>query len=489
MKPACCTAPQQAGMPPPCLAANSPTPGGGQAKGGGDSGGDENLGIILGPTLGGVIGLLCLFILWREWRRRRRPQAARRTITSEVTSTTCDGMQLTGPPAKPRGDLSSTLPVSPADETWGPSPSASQISAAGASSAASSLAALPGPRAPATAPAAAPAAAAEDGRGRTWRLSNVLTGLPGFGARPTRREAGGPRADGSSARSSSAESLDEPTEFNQYERVRLLGRGTYGCAVLLRRRGSGELVVAKEVPLGHLGGQAGLKAVQNEVRILAALSHAHIISYKATFTDGDLLSIVMEYADGGTLADAIGAQVAMGKLPFESAAVARWAAEVASALQHVHAAKILHRDLKAANIFLTAAGATKLGDFGISRSMSTQTNLAETVCGTPYYMSPEIIMGKPYGVQADAWALGVLLFELLALCRPFEADNIGHLVMRISQGKYDAAALEGSAHPPLLLELASRSGLLDPSPDSRITLAQLQERLRQPEAEPATAAG
>jgi len=184
-----------------------------------------------------------------------------------VTSSTCDGRELSAPPVKPR-DLSSTLPANPG-ETWGPSstPSGSQGSV-GPHSAASSVSALPGPRAA----AAAEEEEADDARGRTWRLSNVkrmlADGLPGFGARPTRREASGPRADGSSARSSSAESLDEPTEFNQYERVRLLGRGTYGCAVLLRRRGSGELVVAKEVPLGHLGGPAALRAIENEVRPL-----------------------------------------------------------------------------------------------------------------------------------------------------------------------------------------------------------------------------
>ena len=90
-----------------------------------------------------------------------------------------------------------------------------------------------------------------------------------------------------------------------------------------------------------------------------------------------LLSIVMEYADGGTLADAIDAQRSLGDVPFKSAMVRKWVLEVASALAHVHDHHILHRDLKTANVFLTSAGASKLGDFGISRALSTQADLGE----------------------------------------------------------------------------------------------------------------
>ena len=157
--------------------------------------------------------------------------------------------------------------------------------------------------------------------------------------------------------------------------------------------------------------------------------------------------------------------------------------QVASALQHVHGAKILHRDLKAANVFLTAAGATKLGDFGVARERATASDLAQTVCGTPYYMSPELVMGEAYGEPSDVWALGVLLFELVALARPFGADSVAALVMSISKGEYDEEALAASSHPRALVELVSRDGLLAPSPRARPTLAALAGRLQQLDVE------
>ncbi len=97
------------------------------------------------------------------------------------------------------------------------------------------------------------------------------------------------------------------------------------------------------------------------------------------------------------------------------------------ALRHMHAQKILHRDLKPGNIFITEKDMVKVGDFGRARVMSD---------GTPYYISPELCMGKPYNEKADIWALGCIVYELLSFERPFEGHNLHALVLKICHMPY-----------------------------------------------------
>ena len=256
------------------------------------------------------------------------------------------------------------------------------------------------------------------------------------------------------------------SKFHAYEKVRLLGRGQHGAAVLLRSPDGGDVVVAKQVATEGLG-PSELEKVESEVRILQRFSHANVVSYFCCFLHEETLSIVMEYCDGGTLAEAISAHAERSE-HFATALVATWAKQLGGAVQHVHAHRVLHRDIKTANVFLTAQRQIKLGDFGISRVMGTHTNLAETVCGTPYYLSPELVMGQPYNQPADAWAIGVILYELLTLKRPFTGPNIAALVLKITRCEYDRATLGASPHPPELRALSD--ALLVADPAKRLTL-------------------
>jgi serine/threonine protein kinase len=87
--------------------------------------------------------------------------------------------------------------------------------------------------------------------------------------------------------------------------------------------------------------------------------------------------------------------------------------QILNGLRHLHQNRIVHRDIKSLNIFLTKDGLCKLGDFGVSRQMTEQTMMLNSFYGTPLYLSPEIIAGHGYTEKTDVWSLGVLLFELL----------------------------------------------------------------------------
>lgn len=97
----------------------------------------------------------------------------------------------------------------------------------------------------------------------------------------------------------------------------------------------------------------------------------------------------------------------------------------------MHSKNILHRDIKTQNIFITQNDILKIGDFGISRQMETLTPMAMTACGTPYFMPPEVCQGKPYDSKADVWAVGVILYELITLKKPFDSDSINGVFEKI----------------------------------------------------------
>lgn len=96
-----------------------------------------------------------------------------------------------------------------------------------------------------------------------------------------------------------------------------------------------------------------------------------------------------------------------------------WFTQICLALKHCHDRKILHRDIKAQNVFLMKNGMIKLGDFGIARVLQSTTEMAATVVGTPYYLSPEIVQSNTYDFKTDIWSIGVLLYEMCALRPPF----------------------------------------------------------------------
>ena len=132
--------------------------------------------------------------------------------------------------------------------------------------------------------------------------------------------------------------------------------------------------------------------------MLAALDNPYIIQYCDSFMDQDQLNIVMEYAAAGNLHEVVRRGQQTGVSLSENA-VWRYLLQLLLGLQHIHDKKIVHRDIKTLNIFLAADDFIKIGDLGVARFMSTNTKLAETVVGTPFYMSPELFEEKPYSTK------------------------------------------------------------------------------------------
>lgn len=218
-------------------------------------------------------------------------------------------------------------------------------------------------------------------------------------------------------------SMDE-----KYQRIKVLGKGSFGKAYLVKNTEADELCVVKQMETSMMNKTEREEAVK-EAMLLKRMDHKNIVRFQEVFmTRKGRLCIVMDYADGGDVHMELKRQV--GQL-LKEAQILEWFAQTCFALKHVHERKVLHRDLKTQNIFLMATGQIKLGDFGIARVLDATKDYAKTMVGTPYYLSPEIIQDKPYNFKSDIWSLGVVLYEMTTLKHPFDADSLVILAGKI----------------------------------------------------------
>ncbi|GET88423.1 protein kinase, putative [Leishmania tarentolae] len=220
--------------------------------------------------------------------------------------------------------------------------------------------------------------------------------------------------------------------MEKYTQVKVLGKGSFGSAWLIQRNADGAQFVAKEVRLGGLK-PAERESAQKEIDMLRTLNHPNITRYVDHFEHKGSLFIVMEYANGGDLYMRIKQQ--QGQL-FSEKKILRFFGQICLALSYMHERRILHRDLKTQNVFLTKDGVVKVGDFGISTVLRNTYELKHTICGTPYYFSPELCLNKPYNNKSDVWALGCILYEMTTLNHAFDGSNMKALVQKILKGVY-----------------------------------------------------
>jgi len=247
-----------------------------------------------------------------------------------------------------------------------------------------------------------------------------------------------------------------------YRRLRLLGQGSFGKAFLARDLANNELCVMKQIRVEKMDAKARDTAVREAVA-LRRIQHPNVVRFRQVFVRSGWLCLIMDFADGGDLCAAV-KERARTKMPFEESAVLECFGQVADAVAHVHSLKMVHRDIKSRNIFLCRTGRALLGDFGLVRLLESTCELAVTRVGTPYYLSPEIIRKQPYTYPTDIWSLGVLLYEMAALQRPF-AGSLETLPKAILKGSYEPL---GPHYSPGLHDLVD--GMLRVNPAERLDL-------------------
>jgi len=220
--------------------------------------------------------------------------------------------------------------------------------------------------------------------------------------------------------------------MERFEKVKALGRGAQGSVILVRRKSDGSRFVIKRIFMDEIQAPEEQVNVMNEIKVLSSLAHPNIIGYYGSFVQDGVLNVVMEYADSGCLHQ----MIQKCRQPLSEAQLVSLFAQLLLAVRHIHKKKILHRDLKTRNVFLTRAGCLKIGDFGLSKVLGSAASFAQSAVGTPYYLSPELCEGRPYNSKSDVWALGCIVYEMATFKHAFDATNLPALVVNIVQGEY-----------------------------------------------------
>ncbi|THH15477.1 hypothetical protein EW146_g5007 [Bondarzewia mesenterica] len=236
--------------------------------------------------------------------------------------------------------------------------------------------------------------------------------------------------------------MSQPSVHQLYQRLETVGKGAYGSVHKGRHIPSGNIVALKIIDLDTADDD--VQDIQREVALLTQLRDGpNITKYYGCHLDGPRVWIVMEFAQGGSVFNL------MKPSPdnsLEEKYVVIIVREVLIALIYLHKSSVIHRDIKSANVLVTASGKVMLCDFGVSALLATTSSKRNTLIGTPYWMAPEVVQPVPaYDTKADIWSLGIMIYEMIKGSPPHanvEQARVIQLIPRVKPPRFSES--EGS---------------------------------------------
>eukprot|EP01083_Nonionella_stella_P067262 177769_1 len=223
----------------------------------------------------------------------------------------------------------------------------------------------------------------------------------------------------------------EKVKPDDFEFLKVIGRGSFGKVMQVRKKDTGEIFAMKILKKKALIAKHQVEHTNAERKILQSLQHPFLMHLRYAFQTEAKLYFVLDYYRGGELFFHL-----KKKRRFTEYQAQIFVAEVAMALGHLHSLEVIYRDLKPENLLIGIDGYLRLTDFGFAKRLDKPYR-TWTLCGTPEYIAPEILLNRGHSFSVDWWALGILLFEMFSGNPPFVDDNPMRIYQKILDGKIE----------------------------------------------------
>ncbi|XP_064137944.1 serine/threonine-protein kinase PLK3 isoform X2 [Loxodonta africana] len=229
--------------------------------------------------------------------------------------------------------------------------------------------------------------------------------------------------------------ITDPRSGRTYFKGRLLGKGGFARCYEATDTETGSAYAVKVIPQSRVAKPHQREKILNEIELHRDLQHRHIVRFSHHFEDADNIYIFLELCSRKSLA-----HIWKARHTLLEPEVRYYLRQILSGLKYLHQRGILHRDLKLGNFFITENMELKVGDFGLAARLEPPEQRKKTICGTPNYVAPEVLLRQGHGPEADVWSLGCVMYTLLCGSPPFETADLKETYRCIKQVHYTLPA-------------------------------------------------
>lgn len=258
-----------------------------------------------------------------------------------------------------------------------------------------------------------------------------------------------------------SKSKKDRVSVTDFELLNLVGKGSFGKVIQVRKKDSGEIFAMKVLSKKHIVDHNEVIHTISEKNILMKLHHPFLVGLNYSFQTEEKLYFILDYINGGELFYHL-----QREKRFSEERVRFYGSEIVLALEYLHKEGVIYRDLKPENLLLTNEGHICMTDFGLCKEgLFSPDDRTETFCGTPEYLAPEVLTGQGYGKAVDWWSFGSLLYEMLTGLPPFYSQDVQEMYRKIMTDKLvfpDYVSADARSLLEQLLERDSEKRLTDP---------------------------